>query len=152
MSMNFHDSFLVFMEMPRLTTSSPAPIVILLVKQKLPNLADIPLASSLSYEDQYGKCTFPLCFDFSKCPLTQPFFVLVYNQHFRNLFHLAYPVIVDRFVSSLQHKHALTCDPSKACAFVAVIVPLALPLPTADEMEKNYTLRLTRIKVVSTMY
>jgi len=68
------------LEMPRLTTSSPAPIVILLVKQKLPNLADIPLASSLSYEDQYGKCTFPLCFDYSKCPLTQPFFVFVYNQ------------------------------------------------------------------------
>jgi len=36
------------LEMPRLTTSSPAPIVILPVKQKLPNLADIPLASSLS--------------------------------------------------------------------------------------------------------
>jgi len=42
-------------KMPRLTTSSPAPIVILPVKQKLPNHADIPSASSLSYEDQYGK-------------------------------------------------------------------------------------------------
>ena len=125
------------LEMPRLTTSSPAPIVILPVKQKLPNLADIPSASSLSSEEQYGKCTYTLCFDFSKCPLTQPFFVFVYNQHFRNLFNLEDPAIVDSFVSSLQHKHALTSDPSKACAFVAVIGPLALPLPTADEMEKK---------------
>jgi len=85
------------------------------------------------YEDQYGKCTFPLCFDFSKCPLTQPFFVCVYNQHFRNLFHLAYPVIVDSFVSSLQHKHALTCDLSKACAFVAVIVPNVLCVEIPDQ-------------------
>jgi len=99
--------------MPRLTTSSPAPIVILPVKQKLFNLADTPSVSSLSYEDQYGKCTYLLCFDFSKCPLTQPFFVFVYNnQHFQNLFNLKYPV-VDCFVSSLQHKHALTSDASK---------------------------------------
>ena len=123
------------LDMPRQTTSSPAPIVILPMQQKLPDLADIPSVSILPSEEQYSKCTYPLCFDFSKCPLTQPFFVFVYNQHFRNLFNLEHPEIVDSFVSSLHHKHSLTSDSSKACVFVAVIGPLALPLPTADEIE-----------------
>ena len=82
------------------TTSSPAPIMILPVQRKLANLADVPSALSLSSEEQYSKCTYPLCFDFSQCPLTQPFHVFVYNHHFRELFNLKYPATVDNFVTS----------------------------------------------------
>ena len=125
------------LEMPQQTTSSPAPVVILSMQNKLPNLADVPSAVSLPSEEQYSKCTYPLCFDFSKCPLTQPFHVFVYNQHFRDLFNLKYPAMVDSFVSSLQQKHSLTSDPSRACVFVAIVGPLALPLPTADEIKQK---------------
>ena len=59
-------------------------------------LADVPLPVSLPSEEQYSKCTYRLCFDFSKCPLTQPFHVFVYNHHFMELFNLEYwPVTVD---------------------------------------------------------
>ena len=71
----------VVLKMPQHTTSSPAP-TILPVQRKLANLADVPLALSLPSEEQYSKCTYPLCFDFSQCPLTQPFHVFVNNHHY----------------------------------------------------------------------
>ena len=43
---------------------------------------------------------YPLCFDFSQCPLTQPFHIFVNNHHFRNLFNLKYPATVDSFVTT----------------------------------------------------
>ena len=61
--------------------------------------ADVPSALILPSEEQYSKCTYPLCFDFSQCPLTQPFHVFVYNHHFRDLFNLKYPATVDIFVT-----------------------------------------------------
>ena len=61
--------------------------------------ADVPSALILPSEEQYSKCTYPLCFDFSQCPLTQPFHIFVYNHHFRNLFNLKYPTTVDSFVT-----------------------------------------------------
>ena len=67
------------------------------VQRKLANLANVPSALSLPSEEQYSKCTYPLCFDFSQCPLPQPFHVFVNNHHFRNLFNLKYPV--DSFVT-----------------------------------------------------
>ena len=69
-------------------------------QRKLPNLADVLSVLSLPSEEQYSKCTYPLCFDFSQCPLTQPFHVFVYNHHFRELFNLKYPATVDNFVTS----------------------------------------------------
>ena len=68
-----------------------APNLILPVQRKLANLADVPSALSLLSEEQCSKCTYPLCFDFSQRPLTQPFHVLVYNHHFRDVFNLKYP-------------------------------------------------------------
>ena len=87
------------LEIPQQTTSSLAPITILPVQRKLTNLTDVPSALSLPSEEQYSKCTYPLCFDFSKCPLTQPFHVFVYNHHFRDLFNLMYLAKVDNFVT-----------------------------------------------------
>ena len=84
---------------PEQTTSSPGPIMILPVQRKLTNLADIPSTLSLPSEEQYSKCTYPLCFDFSQCPLTQPFHIFVYDHHFRNLFNLKYPATVDNFAT-----------------------------------------------------
>ena len=84
---------------PEQTTSSPGPIMILPVQRKLPNRADVPSTLSVPSEEQYSKCTYPLCFDFSQCPLTQPFHVFVYNHPFRNLFNLKYPATVDNFVT-----------------------------------------------------
>ena len=80
------------MEIPQQTTPSPAPIMILPGQRKLTNLADVPSPVSLPSEEQYRKCMYPHCFDFSMCPLTQPFQVFVYNYHFRELFNLKYPV------------------------------------------------------------
>ena len=74
--------------------------MILPVQRKLVNLADIPSALSLSSEEQYSKCTYPLSFDFSQRPLTQPFHVFFYNHHFRDLFNLKYSATVDSFVTS----------------------------------------------------
>ena len=85
----------MLLEMPQHTTLSPALIIIFPVQRELTNLADIPSALSLPSEEQYSKCTYPLCFDFSQCPLTQPFHVFVYNHHFRDLFNLKYPATVD---------------------------------------------------------
>ena len=73
------------------------------VQRKLANLADVLSALSLPSEEQYSKCTYPLCFDFSQCPLTQPFHIFVYSHHFRNLFNFKYPVTVDSLWPSLQH-------------------------------------------------
>ena len=86
------------LEMPQQTMSSPAP-TILPVQRKLANLADIPSALSLPSEEQYSKCMYPLCFDISQCPLSQPFQIFVYNHHFRGLFNLKYPATVDSFVT-----------------------------------------------------
>ena len=88
---------------PEQTTLSPAPIMIIPVQRKLPNRADVLSTLSLPSEEQYSKCTYPLCFDFSQCPLTQPFHVFVYNHHFRNLFNLKYPATVDSFVTQSSH-------------------------------------------------
>ena len=88
---------------PQQTMSSPAPIMILPVQRKLVNLADVPSTLSLPSEEQYSKCTYPLCSDFSQCPLTQPFHIFVYNHHFRNLFNLKYPATVDSFVTQSSH-------------------------------------------------
>ena len=125
------------LEMPQQTTSSPAPIVILSMQKKLAHLAEVPSTISLPSEEQYSKCTYPLCFDFSQCPLTQPFHVFVYNHHFKDLFNLKYPAMVESFVSSLQQKHSLTSDPSRACVFVAIVGPLAPPRPTSDEIKQK---------------
>ena len=75
--------------------SSAAPIMILPVQSKLANLADVPLPVSLPSEEQYSNCTHyvPTMFGLSaSVPLTQPFYVFVYNHHFRGLFNLKYPV------------------------------------------------------------
>ena len=90
-------------QMLQQTILSPAPIMILPVQRKLTNFADVPSALILPSEEQYSKCTYPLCFDFSQCPLTQPFHVFVYNHHFRDLFNLKYPATVDSFVTQSSH-------------------------------------------------
>ena len=88
------------LEIPQQTTSSLAPIMILPVHRKLTNLTDVPSALSVPSEEQYSKCTYPHCFDFSMCPLTQqPFQVFVYNHHYRVLFNLMYPAMVGSFVT-----------------------------------------------------
>ena len=66
-------------QMLQQTTSSPAPTMILPVQRKFANLADVSSALILPSEEQYSKCMYPLCFDFSQCPLTQPFHVFVYG-------------------------------------------------------------------------
>ena len=51
------------LEIPQQATSTSAPIMILPVQKKLANLADVPSALSFPFEEQYNKCTYPLCFD-----------------------------------------------------------------------------------------
>ena len=101
------------------TTSSSSQIMILPVQRKLTNFADVPSALSLPSEEQYSKCTYPLCFDFSQCPLTQPFHAFVYIHHFRNLFNLKYPATVDSFVTQSSHLTHVLTNPHK-CTHIHV--------------------------------
>lgn len=102
--------------------SNPAPIIILPSHSRLPDLGAVPV--SLASEEQSSRCTVSLCFDFSRCPLTQPFRVYLYNQHLDDLFSLKHSEMVTDFVSSLQRKGSLTSDPSRACVFILLIGPL----------------------------
>ena len=58
-----------------LSKATSAPIMILTGQRDLINLADVPSGCEPSIciylippsEEMYNKCTYPLCFDFSKC-------------------------------------------------------------------------------------
>ena len=69
-------------------------------------------------------CFDELCFDYSRCPLTSPFTVYVYNQHLPNLFDLTHPGLVDTLVSSLEQQGALVEDPALACVLVVLMGPV----------------------------
>ena len=49
-----------------------------MIQRKFANLGDIPSALSLPSEEQYSKCTYPLCFE---RPFTQLFTIFVYTDH-----------------------------------------------------------------------
>ena len=85
------------------------------------------LAEGMAYD-----CTDAVCFDYSRCPLTNPFSVYIYNQHHPNLFDLKYPDTVTDLVHSLQLKHSLVSNPDSACVFVVVAGPLKVQV---DEKE-----------------
>ena len=63
-------------------------------------------------------------FDHSRCPLTMPFGVYLYNQHNFNVFDLKHPELVDHLVSSLTATSSLVNKPDQACVFVVIIGPL----------------------------
>ena len=111
-----------------------APIIILPSHSRLPNLETVQITPSS--EDRYSRCTFSLCFDFSRCPLTQPFRVYLYNQHMDGL--VESEILAD-FVSSLESKNSITSDASKACIFILLFGPLETTTPelsSSSEVEK----------------
>ena len=78
----------------------------------------------LREESAPTECFDELCFDFTRCSLTNNFSVYLYNQQYPNIFNLKHPEIVNQLVSSLRLKHSLVTDPNLACVFVAIIGPL----------------------------
>ena len=101
-------------KMPQQTMSGSAPIMILPVQRKLADLVDVhvPSALSLPSEEQYSKCMYPLCFEFSKCPLTQPFHAFVYNYHVRRSPQMK-ECSIDRVLQLRPFLAALMCWSSK---------------------------------------
>lgn len=75
-------------------------------------------------EGSHSSCFGQSCFDHSRCPLTMPFGVYLYNQHHFNLFDLKHPELVDHLVSSLTDTTSLVNKPDQACVFVVLVGPL----------------------------
>ncbi len=123
---------------PTHPSHNPAPVVILPARQTSTRLETLPPIELT--EDQFRQCSYSLCFDHSRCPVTQPFLVYVYSKIFFNLKH---PRLVSNFVASLQGKGSYTLDPSKACIFVAIVGPLSdtdSRLSSRDIEEKIHSL------------
>ena len=112
--------------------TNPAPVIVLPARTRLPNLEHV--AVSIPTEEQYDKCTYSICFDYTKCPLTQPFYIYIY---FPDIFILKYS---KDFISSLVDKYPITSDPSKACIFVAIVGPLEERLSSEDIEERLQSL------------
>lgn len=74
------------------------------------------------------ECTDAVCFDYSRCPLTSPLSVYIYNQHLSDLFDLKYPATVTDLAHSLQQKHSLVKHPDSACIFLVVVGPLKMEM------------------------
>lgn len=80
-------------------------------------------------------CTFESCFDLSRCPLSKPFSIYVYNNHqpFTDQFTLKHSDVLSRFMSTISDKHLVTNNPERACIFVVIVGPLALSITTESQ-------------------
>lgn len=108
------------------TQMNKSPVVVV----NLPRDQDVPIPRKEERNLLKGEksvssdCFDAVCFDYSRCPLTNPFSVYVYNQHQPDHFGLKHPDIVEDLLSSLQLKHSLTTDPNLACIFIVITGPL----------------------------
>ena len=100
-----------------------APIIILPSENKMASLTDLknaPPQGTLKDSD-FALCSFPLCFQYTRCPLTRPFSVFLYNHANPHLFPLRDDTLVTEYVSSLKDANSFTSDPSTACVYVAIV-------------------------------
>ena len=61
--------------------------------------------------------------DYSRCPLSRPFQVYLYNTHFPDIFPLKTPSVVSELESLLKETHIWTEDPYAACVFMVLVGP-----------------------------
>ena len=100
-----------------------APIIVLPAENKMSSLSDISLPRGQTVDDsQFSRCTFDLCFNLARCPLTHPFSVYVYNEINPYLFPVGrHGNLVSDFVAGLKGVGSYTSEPGEACLFVVVM-------------------------------
>ena len=86
-----------------------------------------------------GRRSEPVCainhevvLNFSRCHLSRPFLVYLYNSHFRDLFQLKYPTVLMEWETHLDSINSVTSNPSEACVFIAVVGPLRNEISESD--------------------
>ena len=70
--------------------------------------------------------------NFSRCHLSRPFLVNLYNSHFPDLFQLKYPTVLTEWETHLNSINSVTSNPSEACVFIAVVGPLRNEISESD--------------------
>ena len=101
-----------------------APVIILPPENKMASVSELaqsqPVAE-LQEDAEFSQCTFPRCFHYASCPLTQPFTVYVYNDANPYLFPLHHDTLVSDFVTKLKEAQSYTANPDTACVYVAIV-------------------------------
>ena len=89
-----------------------------------------------SFVSSKGRRSEPACaidhkvvLNFSRCHLSCPFLVYLYNSHFPDLFQLKYPTVLTEWET---HINSMTSNPSEACVFIAVVGPLRNEISKSD--------------------
>ena len=77
--------------------------------------------------------------NFSRCHLSRPFLIYLYNSHLPDLFRLKYPAVLIEWEAHLNIK-SVTSNPSEACVFIAVVGPLRNEISKADLESKVHSL------------
>ena len=78
--------------------------------------------------------------NFSRCHLSRPFLVYLYNSHFPDLFQLKYPTVLTEWETNLDSINSVTSNPSEACVFIAVVRPLRNEISESDLESKIHSL------------
>ena len=86
-----------------------------------------------------GRRSEPVCainhkvvLNFSRCHLSRPFLVYLYNSHFPDFFQLKYPTVLTEWETHLNSINSVTSNPSEACVFIAVVGPLRNEISKSD--------------------
>ncbi len=106
------------------SVANPAPIVVV----NIPPRERESIITHISVNHHH--CEYEDCFDFSRCAISKPFSVYIYNLHspFSSQFELLDSNLLDKVTASLTDKHSITDDPSKACVLLIVVGPLRTPV------------------------
>ena len=124
-----------------------APIIILPPENKVSSLSELKLSpdSSLLKDSDFAHCKFPLCFQYTHCPLTQPFTVYVYNDAQPSVFPSRDDALISELVTSLKMSNSLATNPELACVYIA-IVDSSVNMKPADIERKIHALDYWRVE------
>lgn len=124
-----------------------APIIILPPENKVSSLSELKLSqdSALLKDSDFAHCKFPLCFQYTRCPLTQPFTVYVYNDAQPSVFPSRDDALISELVSSLKKSNSLATNPELACVYIA-IVDSSVNMKPADIERKIHALDYWRVE------
>ena len=78
---------------------------------------------------QFAGCSYELCFQYARCPLTRSFSVYVYNKANPYLFQSHLNPLLAEFVTGLKESGSFTDDPDAACLYVVVMESLSSETP-----------------------
>ena len=112
------------------TVVNAAPIVILPPRGGVAAAGELAARTppaSLGPDSAFAACSFPLCFDAHRCPLTRPFRAFVYDATTPTAV-LAKDGLATALISALKESDSFTRNAEEACVFVAVMDATSLPL------------------------